>query len=167
MIEVRATRPDEWRRVADLRLRALADAPDAFGSTLERERTAGEREWQRWISGWEGAVNVLFVAVDDDEWIGMAVGSQSGETDRAHLYAMWVEVRYRRAGIGRRLVEEVLAWAQTRGATDVELGVTASNPGAVRFYERMGFADTGERHALREGSPLEVVVMRRDARGGP
>jgi ribosomal protein S18 acetylase RimI-like enzyme len=165
MIEVRTARPDEWRRVRDLRLRALADSPDAFGSTFERERAHAEREWLRWISGWESGANRLVVALDGEAWIGMAVGSRTGDDDRAHLYAMWVDPRSRRAGVGRRLVEAVLAWASAEGATEIELGVTAINHAAVDFYEGLGFADTGERHALREGSPLEVVVMRRGLGG--
>lgn len=160
MIQVRTARPDEWRRVRDLRLRALADSPDAFGSTFERERAHTKREWLQWISGWESAVNRLVVAVDGDEWIGMAVGSRTGNDERAHLYAMWVDPRARRAGIGRRLVDAVLSWAGAEGATEIELGATAINGAAVGFYERLGFADTGERHALRDGSPLEVIVMR-------
>ena len=161
MIEVRTARPDEWRHVRDLRLRALADCPDAFGSTFERERVYAKREWLRWISGWERAVNRLLVAIDERTWIGMAVGSRADDDERAHLYAMWVDPGSRRTGVGRRLVEAVLGWAEAEGATEIELGATAINRDAVAFYERLGFADSGERHALRDGSPLEVVVMRR------
>lgn len=165
MIEVRTARPGEWRHVRDLRLRALADSPDAFGSTFERERAHAKREWLRWISGWERAVNRLLVAIDGQTWIGMAVGSRTDDDERAHLYAMWVDPGSRRTGVGRRLVEAVLAWAETEGATEIELCATAINRAAVVFYERLGFADTGERHALRDGSPLEVVVMRRGLGG--
>ena len=156
---------DEWRRVRELRLRALEDSPDAFGSTFERERAHERPDWLRWITGWEGAVNHLVVALDGDEWIGMAVGSLPGDDERAHLYAMWVDPRARRAGVGRRLVEAVLAWAGAEGVREIELGATAINRDAVLFYERLGFVDTGERHALRDGSPLEVVVMRRRLAG--
>jgi ribosomal protein S18 acetylase RimI-like enzyme len=165
MIEVRTARPDEWRRVRDLRLRALADSPNAFGSTFERERSHTEIEWVQWISGWEDSVNRMVVAVAGDEWVGMAVGSRTGDEERAHLYAMWVEPRSRRAGVGRRLVEAVLEWARAEGATEIELGATAINRTAVEFYERLGFTDTRQRHPLRDGSRLEVVVMRRDLGG--
>jgi len=37
--------PHEWRIYRDLRLRALADSPDAFGSTFERERDRPDAEW--------------------------------------------------------------------------------------------------------------------------
>jgi ribosomal protein S18 acetylase RimI-like enzyme len=34
--------------------------------------------------------------------------------------------------------------------------------GAAAFYERLGFADTGERYPLRDGSDLTTRVMRRE-----
>jgi ribosomal-protein-alanine N-acetyltransferase len=97
----------------------------------------------------------------------MAVGSRTGDDELAHLYAMWVDPRSRRAGVGRRLVEEVLTWARLAGAKEVELGVTAMNRSAVVFYEHLRFTDTGARHPLRDGSALEVVVMRRGIPGVP
>ena len=38
------------------------------------------------------------------------------------------------------------------GRALVVLGVTENNDGATGFYEHLGFADTGERYPLREGS---------------
>lgn len=160
-VEVRPARAEDWREVRDLRLRALADAPDAFGSTLEHEQQHGESEWLAWICGWEGTTNRLFVALDGDEWVGIAVGSRAGDDRTAHVYSMWVDASVRRAGIGRRLLDEVIRWSRSIGASELELAVTATNDGAVSFYERMGFADTMERRPLREGSTHEVIVMRR------
>jgi ribosomal protein S18 acetylase RimI-like enzyme len=58
-------------------------------------------------------------------------------------------------------VEEVLGWARSWGARAVILGVTEPNDGAAGFYERLGFADTGERYPLRERSALTCRVLRR------
>jgi ribosomal protein S18 acetylase RimI-like enzyme len=91
----------------------------------------------------------------------MAVGSRTGEEGRAHLYGMWVDPAWRTRGVGTRLVHEVLGWAGSWGARSMVLGVTETNDGAARFYERLGFADTGLRHPLREGSPLSVRILRR------
>jgi ribosomal protein S18 acetylase RimI-like enzyme len=44
----------------------------------------------------------------------------------------------------------------------VILGVTDTNDGAARFYERLGSADTGKRHRLREGSERSVRILRRE-----
>lgn len=146
----------------ELRLRALADAPDAFGSTLDRERAHGETEWIGWIEGWDGSRNALFVAEDGGRWVGMAVGSRAGDEADAHLYGMWVEPSRRSNGIGASLVEQVLGWARTWDARSVILAVTESNAAAGAFYEHLGFVDTGEREPLRQGSGLRVRILRRE-----
>lgn len=160
-VEIRLVRREEWREFRDLRLRALADAPEAFGSAIESEREYGEATWHDWIAGWGGAVNRCLVAVEGDAWLGMAVGSHEEGREHIHLYAMWVDPGARRRSIGTQLVCAILDWGTARGANEIRLGVTESNPAAVAFYRRMGFEDTGERHPLREGSALRVVQMRR------
>lgn len=157
---VRFASPDEWERVRDLRLRALADAPDAFSSTLQGERDAIESGWRAMVTGREGATNAMAIAEVAGEWVGMAVGMREGDAPDAHLFAMWVEPASRRHGVGKELVQSVLGWARSSGATAVVLGVTDTNDGAVAFYEHLGFRDTGERHPLREESELVVRGLR-------
>jgi len=161
-VEIRPARREEWGRVRDLRLRSLSDAPDAFGSTLEREREHGEAEWIEWVEGWEDATNVLYVAEDGDTWIGTAVGSRTGQEADAHLYGMWVDPAWRARGIGARLVDQVAVWARSWGARSLILAITETNAGAAAFFERLGFAVTGEGYPLREGSDLTTHVMHRE-----
>src|SRR6476660_4862023 len=47
-------RADEWEALREIRLAALADSPDAFGSTLVEERDADEVRWRGWITGGVG-----------------------------------------------------------------------------------------------------------------
>lgn len=42
---------DEWPLYKALRLRALADSPDAFGSTLVREQARPDTAWQAHLDG--------------------------------------------------------------------------------------------------------------------
>ena len=160
-VRIRLATHGEWGRLRDLRLRSLADSPDAFGSTLEHERGYGETAWVGWIEGWEGARHALFVAERGADWIGMAVGSRAGDEPDAHLYGMWVDPPWRARGIGARLVDRVLGCARSWGAGSVILAVTETNAGAAAFYGHLGFVDTGDRHRLREGSDLTARVMRR------
>ena len=49
-VSVRRIRESEWRALREVRLLALADAPDAFGSTLAREAAFADdlrRDWAR------------------------------------------------------------------------------------------------------------------------
>ena len=156
---VRSASLDEWERFREIRLRALAGAPDAYGSTLDAEIANPEADWRAWVQGWQGAANRVSVAEADGAWVGIAVGSRTGQEPDAHLYAMWVDPAWRRRGIGAELVAAVVAWARSWGARSVVLGVTLGND-AERVYQALGFEDAGERHRLREGSELPIAILR-------
>jgi ribosomal protein S18 acetylase RimI-like enzyme len=72
---------------------------------------------------------------------------------------MWVAPDARGAGVGRALVDAVAAWARDRGCGRLVLSVTESNERARRFYVTHGFADTGERRPLREGSDAQTLIL--------
>jgi GNAT superfamily N-acetyltransferase len=163
-VEIRRAVPDDWPNVRGVRLRALRDTPDAFGSTFEEESGHDESAWRAWATGWDGAdAQALFAAVEADAWLGIALGVRWGaDAEIANLYAMWVEPGSRRLGAGRELVEAVVGWAHDLpGVRRVHLAATVTNPDAIAFYERCGFADTGERTPLRDGSPLLTVHLER------
>jgi hypothetical protein len=54
-VSVRRFAPHEWRLYRDLRLRALRESPDAFGSTFAREAERTDDEWAARLSA--GAVS--------------------------------------------------------------------------------------------------------------
>lgn len=59
----------------------------------------------------------------------------------------------------RALVDAVVAWARGRGCGRLVLSVTETNRRARGFSEACGFADTGERRPLRDGSDLDVLIF--------
>jgi ribosomal protein S18 acetylase RimI-like enzyme len=128
----------------DMRLRALQDAPSAFGSTYERESQFSDEEWVARAVRWNGEKGIGFLAMDDGFACGIA-GSFLGENDgtRAQLISMWTAPTHRRQGVGRLLVDELAAWAHLRGTRTLQLMVTSVNEPAMRFYERLGFMRTG------------------------
>ncbi len=145
-----------------LRLQALSDAPDAFGSTYEREVARTTSDWQRWF-----APDATFVLErPSGEAVGLAAGHRDTE-DLAvvHLLSMWVHPSFRRTGAADALVAEVLAWAELEGADVVRLRVMQGNNVARRLYERHGFQPTGH-ETVRERDGLVEVEMQRRARLG-
>jgi RimJ/RimL family protein N-acetyltransferase len=69
---------------------------------------------------------------------------------------------WRGQGIGRRLLERAIEWARGSGVvTRIELHVFTRNEGAIRLYERCGFAVEGTRRrsVRRDGEYLDDLVM--------
>jgi hypothetical protein len=72
---VRRVSPEEGLRLRALRLRALADTPAAFGSTLAREEAFADAVWhERATQGALGEISVTYVAGEGDRWVGMVTG---------------------------------------------------------------------------------------------
>lgn len=161
MIAVRGVRAGEGPRLRELRLRAMADAPSAFGSTAEHESQQPLEHWSRLAQG--GAENGVYVAIDGDDWIGMAAGYWlKRELGIVQLWGMWVEPGRRGEGVGERLVGAVRGWATAHQARSVRLGVVDGSR-AIAFYERLGFVFTGECKPLIRDPAVRAVYMARPA----
>ena len=152
----------EWGTYKDLRLRALADSPDAFGGTLAQEKNRSDAEWSnRLASGVDSRRDLPLVAELGKEPIGLAWGRiESSNLDVANLYQMWVAWKYRGIGAGQRLLEAVIAWARTTNASYLALVVTCGDSPARRLYARAGFEPVGEPEPLRPGSAILAQPMR-------
>lgn len=155
MAVIRPLGPDDWAVLRDVRLRALADAPDAFGSTLEREQAFGEADWRRRVGG----VGPVLVAYDAEEPVAMGGLFVPDDDGPAMVWGMWTAPDARRRGIGRQVLDALLEWCRDRGR-DVVLDVTEGNPAARALYVGRGFRSTGRREPLRDGSPLRVEELR-------
>ena len=161
----RRLRASEWRELRDLRLRALQDAPLAFGSTYEREAAYTDEGWQDQAARAESGVEeVAFVAVADGAHVAMARGyvGTSDEPDRrpvAWLIGVYVDPRWRGRGLARTLSAEVIGWARERGVSKVLLHVADWNGPARRVYESLGFTLTGARTTLAHDSTVAEVEM--------
>lgn len=137
---VAALTVDDWPLWRQLRLRALAESPAAFGSTLAEWSGAGDRE-ERWRGRLHSVAHNV-IAMLGGEAVGMASGTEpvAGEVE---LLSMWVAPEARGRGVGEALIDAVVAWASSQGARGVALDVREGNLAAIRLYTRMGFADVG------------------------
>jgi GNAT superfamily N-acetyltransferase len=140
----------------ELRLQALSDAPDAFGSTYQRELDRTSSDWQRWLSP-----GVTFILEEPESASGIVAGGRDASDPAiVHLMAMWVHPTRRGTDAADRLVAAVLSWARTEGAKAVRLNVIGSNDRARRFYERNGFRPTGHETVRERDGQIEVQMER-------
>ena len=129
----------DWRRARAVRIRALTDAPDAFGSMLADEVHLPDTEWQHRVARTDTAT---FLASFNGLDIGMAVVAPNEEGD-VGLYSVWVAPEARGKGVGDDLVIIAVNWARDRGFRRITLGVGDFNVAAIRLYARHGFTPTG------------------------
>jgi len=156
---VRTVRAGEGPPLRELRLRALGDAPRAFASTVADEAAFAESHWAE-LAG----AGVVQIAVADAAWIGMAC-ARWFDQERAivQLWGMWVDPEWRGRRVGERLVGAVRGWAVAHGGRVVRLGVIDDGPHAAPFYERLGFACTGETRSLVRDPSLGCFFLARPA----
>ena len=158
MTVVQPAEPDDWAVVREIRLRALADSPSAFASTLAREEAFGEEDWRRRLEH-----GYCFLAQAAGRTVGTVAGfAEEDVPDEHHLVAMWVEPAHRGTPAATELVEAVCRRAREDGAVAVRLWVVDGNERARRLYQRLGFVSTGERQPLPSAPEIGEELLRRD-----
>ena len=151
---------DAWERSRAIRLRALWDTPDAFGSTLAGEVDQDEAWWRARVANPDA---VTFVARDARGDVGLVVGAKHHlHAGDAGLFSMWAAPEARGEGVAEALVEAVVAWARGGGFRRLVLDVADQNQRAVRFYARLGFEPTGRLSTLPP--PREHIAEHERAR---
>jgi ribosomal protein S18 acetylase RimI-like enzyme len=158
-MEVRQIGAADWEALRRLRLRALADAPGAFASTLEAELAFGDDIWRQ-RAGKDPAA-ATFIASESGDDIGLArIFAEPDPPGRTHLVSMWVDPGHRRRGVARALIDRAIGWATEYQAEEVILWVADQNAAARRLYERAGFRPTGERQPLPSDPAITESRMR-------
>lgn len=150
-VDLKVLGSDDWQLWKQCRLRALADAPEAFGASLAEWEEADERRWRQRLTD----VPFNVVAVDD----GVAAGQASGtalDGGRVELISMWVAPSGRGRGIADSLISAVAGYGRDVDATEIRLSVRRANQRAIRLYQRVGFAHVDE----PGDEPAELVMLR-------
>ena len=142
----------DWELLRDLRLASLADSPEAFGSTLERELEFDEAMWRSrcttsasFVVYVEGAPRGLVGAFPVPE---REVPEGSEGSDSIDVVGMWVAPEARRQGLGALLMNEVIELAREHRLREVTLWVAEGNGAAASMYAGLGFEPTGTRDHL-------------------
>ena len=129
---------------------------------LQPRSSQAQREW---LTDRSGAHAVIVAEVD-----GVVTGfaSLSRYKERAAYSttvenSVYVGAQYRDRGLGRLLLEEIVAVAERHGFHTVIARITAENRASVVLHERVGFETIGiEREVGRKhGRWLDVVAMQK------
>ncbi|XVV06092.1 N-acetyltransferase family protein [Actinosynnema sp. CA-248983] len=145
--------------------------PEEFlaGLSVADRRPRWERQLATDASG-------VFVVEHEGAVAGFAVVGPSGDDDAdpgtGELHAINLDPAHWHHGLGRPLLDHVVATLQERGYHDATLWVLASNDRARRFYARAGWSPDGttrvetipggtaELHEVRYRRPLATATVK-------
>ena len=101
---------------------------------------------------------LVLTARDGAPLAGFAIMQFGAE--RAHLSLFAVRPDYQRQGVGRRMLQWLIASALTAGIASIHLELRETNLGARRFYLRQGFAETARIPGYYRGVETAVRMLR-------
>ena len=145
---IRMLGPADATLVRSLRLRALREHPDAFTSSYEQDRDLPlEATAQRL------AAHPFWGAYHHAElcgFVGLERERRPKGRHKATVMGMYVAPEAGNQGVGRRLLDALIAHARSNGVESLVLTVTDGNERAFRLYESAGFRSFGiEPDAIR------------------
>ncbi len=149
-----------------LRLRALREEPEAFGSSYEESKERPLSQAAERLRDATSKGDFTLGAFEDDQLVGIVVFVRATGLKNHHIgdiFSMYVAPEARGKGYGRALVEALIAQARALdGMEQLILAVMSTNVAARALYLTLGFEVYGlQRKALRldDGRYLDEELM--------
>jgi RimJ/RimL family protein N-acetyltransferase len=158
MITIKKLPEERWQEYRDLRLEALEKEPLAFSSSYEDEQSTPENIWRQRIN------NNMFILADDKP-VGVAGFARNTHKKTNHvceMFGVYVRKEYRGQGIGKKLIEAVLAeMQQIEGVKILEVGVNPTQKAAKHIYQNYGFKTVGHfrKWMCVDGKYYDTLIM--------
>jgi RimJ/RimL family protein N-acetyltransferase len=142
-------------------MRALGEAPYAFGTTVAEASSWPAERWEQQV-----AEIPTFIAVAGDVDVGVVrCIAHPDVRDARELIGMWVDPQSRRRHVGAALIHAASTWAVADGAQTLVLDVVEDNAGAIAFYSSLGFERfDGVSFGVRAPGELRMVRASADRR---
>jgi phosphinothricin acetyltransferase len=156
MVTISDLRPEHWPDV----VRIYADGIATGNATFETDVPS----WERWDSA--HLVEHRFVALRDGVVVGWA--AVSPVSDRC-VYggvvenSVYVDESARGQGVGRLLLERLIASTEQAGIWTIQTGIFPDNEASLHLHERVGFEVVGRRKRLGKlhGAWRDVLLLER------
>ncbi|WP_066174359.1 GNAT family N-acetyltransferase [Bacillus marinisedimentorum] len=148
-----------------VRLRALKNDQESFGSTYEQEVNRPLKKFAERIQRTKSQFT-LGCFDSNHSLIGIANFAREDRLKTVHkgtIYGMYIEPEFRRRGLGRTLLISLIerATSECDGLEQIHLTVVSTNSSAIRLYTSLGFKVYGvEPNALKtDGKYFDEDLM--------
>lgn len=160
MITISLLDPKDWEDYKKIRLEALQEDPQAFGSSYAKESVQSDAEWQERP---QNPLSHIFIARDEVKPVGIIGFRLEIEEKNAHLWGMFVNQNYRGKGLGRKLMEYAIDNAKSiENIHSVTLDVNEEQAAAISMYQSLGFQEYGSYfHVMGDGKEHKLLEMKK------
>lgn len=135
-MKIRLLTVDDWRIWKDIRLEALQNSPENFGSAYEEESTWSDAEFQDGLT----KSNIFGAFIDNK--LAACAGFYSLTSlktkHRGVIWGMYTRSEYRKQGVASALIQTVITHAKNH-VIQLHLTCVTNNLGGIRFYQKQGF----------------------------
>lgn len=146
----------DWPEVRAIYLEGIATGNATFETSAPT--------WEEWDKN--HLPSCRFVARSSDGVIGWAA---LAPVSRRHVYrgvaevSVYVAGRAQGAGVGRALVDALVASSEQNGIWTLQAGILAENAASLELHRRCGFREVGRRKALGKlyNTWRDVILMER------
>lgn len=163
-IEIRFVTPSDAAGMLALKLALDAETTFMMFEVGERRATVAD-VWHEIQEHIDSPNSTLIIAASSDLIAGYveAHGGAFNRTRHAALVTAGVRASHAGQGLGSRLFQALLDWADGAGIVRLELTVMAHNRAAIGLYEKFGFEREGLRRCsvVVDGACVDEIALAR------
>jgi GNAT superfamily N-acetyltransferase len=154
-ISIRFITESEVEAYKALRLEALREHPEAYGTDYDEDAAQPDSVWRDRVGKAAGDPSGSIVLADAGGELAGMVGVWRGSgiktRHEATIWGVYVRAKYRGQKLTDRMINEALGWCRGGNVRIVRLTVVTCNTAAICSYQRCGFLVCGV-------SPEEIKV---------
>lgn len=158
-VEIVTLSADDWELYKNIRLYAVKESPQAFGTTFEEELAMPESEWKRRMG-----LNMFF-AKKKGRIIGMCGAVREQREKLKHhalIISVYVTPEERNKGVATQLLKTLIQKMKSNeNLQKLILHVTTEQTEAINLYKKFGFHITGimENEYRIDGKSYDQYIM--------
>jgi ribosomal protein S18 acetylase RimI-like enzyme len=160
-MEIVKLTPADWKKFKNIRLEALKNESQSFGTTYEEGLKKTVEEWKEPLGK---STSYIFGAEENNELFGLAAAYQENGKKCSHVAYIWgvyVRKSHRRKGIGKKLMVAIIKELKSKKVVKANLNVTIGKISALKLYQSLGFKTVGIMHKEMKvnGKYLDEYLM--------
>ncbi|MFJ7746408.1 GNAT family N-acetyltransferase [Peribacillus sp. NPDC097295] len=135
------------------------NSPENMKVYLDRAFNANQLETE--LSNSESAFFFIYVHAEVAGYLKVNVNEAQTEkegNDSLEIERIYIRKEFQGQGLGHHLINKALELAKEQNKQKIWLGVWEKNEGAIKFYERMGFTQSGT-HSFYMGDEKQTDLV--------